>query len=233
MFVMAANFPEQGNRILVVEDEAEIRELILILLSRQGYQVSQSASVPEALQQLKSNQFGLVILDWMLPQLSGIDFLKMLPPAKNKPAVLMLTAKAEAQDIVQGLEAGADDYLTKPFEPAVLIARIKALLRRQPQNLKEEISFGKLQINPATFKVRRDSQELHLTLSEFKILLEMALHRGKVLTREHLVKIVQGEGVSVTERTVDTHVFGLRKKLDAEADWIETIRGVGYRVRAE
>lgn len=236
---MAENTLETSAQVLVVEDEAEIRELISLLLLRQGHRVQQCTTAIEALESLKKHQYDLMVLDWMLPHMSGIDLLKNMPPqeAAHKMPVLMVTAKAEPQDIVQGLEAGADDYITKPFEPAIFSARIKALLRRlaqqsQPINPNDVIRAGDLQINMASYEVSCQNQTIHLTPSEFKILSTMALNRGRVLTRDQLIEVVQGEGISVTGRTVDTHVFGLRKKLGACSDWIETIRGVGYRVKA-
>lgn len=234
---MVESTPESSAQVLVVEDEAEIRELISLLLLRQGHRVQQCATAIEAMETLKKNQYDLMVLDWMLPHMSGLDLLKNLPqnPSQKMP-VLMVTAKAEPQDIVQGLEAGADDYITKPFEPAVFSARIKALLRRltsQPstQNEGDLIRIGDLTVNLASYEVTLNGSQVHLTPSEFKILSSLAVNRGRVLTRDQLIEIVQGEGISVTGRTVDTHVFGLRKKLGASGEWIETIRGVGYRVK--
>lgn len=226
-----------GAQVLVVEDETEIRELMSLLLLRQGHRVQQAASVFEAKDCIRKNQFDLIIVDWMLPHVSGIELVKEIKTNKSiSTPILMVTAKAEASDIVQGLEAGADDYITKPFEPAVFQARIKALLRRLSNvadlNLeKESIQIGQLVINLATYETKLHNELIHLTPSEFKILSTMASQRGRVLTRDYLVEIVQGEGISVTGRTVDTHVFGLRKKLGDCADWIETIRGVGYRIK--
>jgi DNA-binding response OmpR family regulator len=234
---MAGNTPETSAQVLVVEDETEIRELISLLLLRQGHRVQQCASAIEALEKLKTNKYDLMILDWMLPHMSGLDLLKNLGTDKtNKVPVLMVTAKAEPDDIVQGLEAGADDYVTKPFEPAIFSARVKALLRRAStgsENVsgKGNIAIGPLTLNTETYEVRLHSELVHLTPSEFKILATLAASQGKVLTRDHLVSVVQGEGISVTGRTIDTHVFGLRKKMGEASDWIETIRGVGYRVK--
>lgn len=234
------------SQILVVEDETEIRELISLLLLRQGHKVQQCGSAFEAIACLKREQFDLIVLDWMLPQMSGIEFMRFLKDASLRagggespaPAVLMVTAKAEPQDVVEGLEAGADDYVTKPFENSVLSARVKALLRRAQLQRAETLSsdliaVGGIVLNQATYEVKVNNEPVHLTPSEFKILAQMMLNRGKVLTRENLIEVVQGEGISVTGRTIDTHVFGLRKKLAAESEWVETIRGIGYRVRAE
>jgi len=236
---------EHSAQILVVEDEAEIRELISLLLLRQGHRVQQCGTANEALESLKKTHYDLMVLDWMLPQMSGVDLLKILAGRSDlqasfpRPPVLMVTAKAEPQDIVLGLEAGADDYITKPFEPNVFTARVKVLLRR---NVKPKaptpavgdiLRMAELSINLATYEVKCGAETIHLTPSEFKILATMGSHQGRVLTRDQLIEKVQGEGISVTGRTIDTHVFGLRKKLGECSEVIETIRGVGYRVKAE
>lgn len=224
--------------VLVVEDEIEIRELMSLLLLRQGHTVKQCASVPEAMDCLKKSQFDLIVLDWMLPQVNGIEMLKSMPQSDGRPPVLMVTAKAEPQDIVTGLEAGADDYVAKPFEPSVFNARVTALLRRSGQ-LKdkkanqETLQFGSMVIDLKAYEVRIQGQVVHMTPSEFKIIAYMGQNAGRVMTRDHLISIVQGDGISVTGRTIDTHVFGMRKKLGECADFIETIRGVGYRMKSE
>lgn len=228
-----------ASQILVVEDEGEIRELISLLLLRQGHTVQQCGSAVQALESIKKNKYDLIVLDWMLPQMSGVELLRAWPASVIKSPVLMVTAKAEPQDIVQGLEAGADDYITKPFEPGVFTARVKALLRRS-QTLKQKpttpsdlILIGELSIHMTSYEVKCQNDLIHLTPSEFKILTTMAQNQGKVLTRDQLIEVVQGEGISVTGRTVDTHVFGLRKKLGECSEWIETIRGVGYRIKGQ
>ena len=228
----------ETQQILVVEDEADIRELLSLLILRQGHTVKQCSSGVQALEVLTSQfsrPFDLVILDWMLPDLSGIEVLQALRKQGSTMPVLMVTAKADPESIVQGLESGADDYVTKPFDPTVLMARIKALLRRSQEKLSSEdadvLRFGDLTMNLQSHEVHCHGEELHLTPSEFKILASMAQNQGRVMTREQLIAVAQGEGVTVTGRTIDTHVFGLRKKLGACADWIETIRGVGYRIK--
>jgi DNA-binding response OmpR family regulator len=240
-------------QVLIVEDETEISDLILLHLKRAGLTGDCAPSVEQARHLLKDRKYDLIILDWMLPGVSGVDFLKQLRsgrglgPAQTQghgPAqasVLMVTAKAEASNIVEGLDAGADDYLAKPFEPSVLMARVKALLRRhavgnQPGQAKKSSSIyqlGRLHVNAETYDVNCGDEEIHLTPSEFKLLLALCKNRGRVLTRDALIDLVQGEGVSVVGRTIDTHVFGLRKKIGACSDTIETIRGVGYRVKPE
>lgn len=234
---------ETGDKtpILVVEDESEIRDLIALHLRRDGHQVDAVGSAEEAMPLIKSKHYGLLALDWMLPGSSGVDIAKELRRTSGRDdlAILMVTAKAEPADIVQGLEAGADDYLSKPFEPSVLVARVRALLRRYKRgtgtsaNASEMavVKIGQLALYPESFEAKCGDEPIQLTPSEFKLLMALGTNRGRVLTRDSLIEQVQGEGVSVVGRTVDTHVFGLRKKLGACADVIETVRGIGYRVK--
>lgn len=230
---------EPQRNILVIEDEREIRELMALHLLRQGFKVQECASVEEALMSLDRAHFDLVVLDWMLPGQSGIDFLERYQNRKQDSSVLMVTARAEPEDIVFGLEHGADDYLMKPFEPSVFLARVRALLRRSEafRNLRQQesevLSLGGLQIDLRTYEVRLKDQAMHFTPSEFKLLVSLIQSQGKVLTRDHLIEQIQGEGVNVIGRTIDTHVFGLRKKLGEWGDRVETIRGVGYRVKVD
>lgn len=227
-------------RILVVEDEHEIRDLIVLHLKREGLDVDAVASAEEAKDLIATNRYSLLALDWMLPGASGVEVTRDLRKKADGAdvAILMVTARAEAQDIVEGLEAGADDYLSKPFEPAVLLARVRALLRRNKRGTAVEnegglqvVRIGTLSLYPETFEAKCCESPIQLTPSEFKLLIALAGSRGRVLTRDSLISQVQGEGVSVVGRTVDTHVFGLRKKLGDCADIIETVRGVGYRVK--
>jgi DNA-binding response OmpR family regulator len=226
------------KNILVVEDDNEIRELIVLQLRGDGYIVDEASSGEVALQKIKKGLFDLVVLDWMLPGLDGIEVTKALKAGAIQTAsripILMVTAKVESDDIIRGLESGADDYVTKPFDLAVLKARVKALLRRGSGEVTdssyEEIKFGDLTIDLKSHGVRCQSEPISLTLSEFKLLTALAQNRGRVLTRDQLINLIQGDGVAVIDRTVDTHVFGLRKKLGLCADLIETVRGVGYRI---
>lgn len=225
-----------SSKILVVEDEADIRELISLHLRRAGYVVDEAADGLSALQKVSHTEYALLLLDWMLPEVNGLDILKKVRSdrIKEKTPVLMLTAKATASDIVMGLETGADDYLTKPFEPAVLSARVKALLRRATTPVgtqtNQKIVLGDLVIDSELHQVTLQGKELVLTPSEFKLLHALASNRGRVLTRDKLIELVQGNGVAVIDRAIDTHVFGLRKKLGEAADFIETVRGIGYRI---
>ncbi len=236
----------ERKRVLVVEDEPEIRELITLHLQRENHGVDAVGSVEDATKLLRQTPYDLLVLDWMLPGSPGIEMARGIRKNSSDLPILMVTARAETADIVEGLEAGADDYLTKPFEPSVLIARSRALLRRSrrptadadvsaaaPEIKSPEIKLGNLLLNTDTYEARCGSTPMTLTPSEFKLLVALAHNRGRVLTRDSLISQVQGEGVSVVGRTVDTHIFGLRKKLGSCADVIETVRGIGYRVKSE
>lgn len=228
------------KRILVVEDEAEIRRLIVLHLRREGFDVTEVGDGEEARQiLLTAGTFDLIVLDWMLPSLSGLELTRWL--RKNliakRTAILFVTAKTESEHIATGLDAGADDYIAKPFDTLVLMARVNALLRRQDwlearaSTQPTRATLGDLTMDLNSFEVTLGGQRLDLTRSEFRLLESLLLNQGKVLSREAIIEQIQGEGVNVVGRTVDTHVFGLRKKLGEYADIIETIRGVGYRVR--
>jgi two-component system phosphate regulon response regulator PhoB len=223
--------------ILIVEDDLDIRDLIQLILTRERFQVSVVSDGETALQRLRSENFDLAVIDWMLPGLSGLDVIRALQERTEtrQIPVLMLTARAEHSDVITGLDNGADDYVTKPFDPQVLIARVRALLRRAEmaaESPMEEMVWGELKIYPNRHEVRQGEAPLHLTPYEFKLLLALVEHKGQVLTRERLISLVQGEGISVIDRAIDTHVFGLRKKLGPSAELIETVRGIGYRVKA-
>lgn len=242
MSVMGHRMAESIN-VLIVEDEDEIRDLMDLHLTRQGYRVQACSSAEEAKTKDAKNAknantkswFDLVILDWMLPGISGLEFLQNLRRDNQATRILMVTAKTEPEDIVQGLEAGADDFLMKPFDLKIFLARVRALLRRPGVAAETQgmIEIGQLKLNQSTHEVFHEGVLLHLTPSEYKLLLTMMESQGRVLTRDQLVESVQGEGVNVIARTIDTHVFGLRKKLGTWSDRIETIRGVGYRVRLD
>lgn len=222
------------RKILVVEDETDIRELIELHLLREGHSVVSTGHGSEAITKLKSESFDLAILDWMLPEVSGVEIAKEIRKTASHQnlGILMVTAKSGDADIVAGLEAGADDYLVKPFELSVFMARVRALLRRQALAEPKDapVTIGSFRIDEAAHEAFCNESPIQLTPYEFKLLLTLAQHKGRVLTRERLIAEVQGEGVAVVERAIDTHVFGLRKKLGACADIIETVRGVGYRV---
>ena len=222
--------------ILIVEDETDVRELITLHLAREGYAADESADGEDGLKKAFAKNYQLYILDWMLPKASGLELTRELRKRSSTP-ILMVTARAEATDVVVGLEAGADDYIIKPFEIPVLIARVRALLRRgqgapAPTPQTDRLSIGHVQINIPAHEATCSGQLLNLTPSEFNLLVSLARNPGRVFTRDQLIDLVRGEDVTIVSRAIDTHVFGLRKKLGPCADVIETIRGVGYRVKA-
>lgn len=229
-----------NNRILVVEDEAEIRQLIVLHLRRQGYDVFEVGNGEDAVRALSEQSFHLVVLDWMLPGMSGLEITRWIRSRSdfNVTPILMVTAKVEPEHIAAGLDAGADDYLPKPFDTLVLMARVNALIRRHQwlgsrdeQTDSAIVKVGALELLTDQYEIRLDGEKMDLTKSEYKLLESLMINQGKVLSRESLIKEIQGDGVNVVGRTVDTHVFGLRKKLKGHSEMIETIRGIGYRVK--
>ncbi len=230
---------------MVVEDDTAIAQLLKIHLTQLGFQVDVQHDADKAEIALAEQTYALCLLDWMLPTTQGIDFLKKNRAHLNGTMVMMVTAKADADSIVNGLEFGADDYLTKPFDAKVLVARVRQLMRRRLSDEKlqnsvkslntasaeaVELSFDGLSVDVAKHIVKLNETEVHLTPSEFKLLAELFRARGQVLTRDRLIDLIQGQDVSVTGRTIDTHIFALRKKIGAWSKHIETIRGVGYRI---
>jgi len=225
-----------NEKILVVDDEPDILELLKFNLSREGYRVSCAATGEEALGQVAKWTPQLMILDLMLPGIDGLEvarFLKGNPGTKEIP-IVMLTAKGEEADVVAGLELGADDYVTKPFSPRVLIARVRAVLRRRLKKPPEEGSVLKIhdmEIHPGRREVLVNEKPVQLTFTEFGILHYLARRPGWVFTRSQIVDAVRGSDYPVTDRSVDVQVVGLRKKLGAAGSFVETVRGVGYRFR--
>jgi two-component system phosphate regulon response regulator PhoB len=224
------------EKILVVEDEEEIRELVAYTLVKQGYRVIPAESGEQALRSVRSETPDLVVLDLMLPGMDGLEVCRTLKrdPETATIPIVMLTAKGEESDIVAGLELGADDYLTKPFSPRVLMARIRAVLRRkaeEPLGDQEELRIHDLTIHPGRHEVLVDGKSVVLTATEFRVLQVLAQRPGWVYTRYQIANSVHGGDYIVTDRSVDVQIVGLRKKLGDAADYIETIRGVGYRFK--
>jgi two-component system phosphate regulon response regulator PhoB len=225
------------QRILVVDDEEDILELVRYHLTREGYELVLAATGEEALKKAKGDAFSLVILDLMLPGLDGLEVARTLrsdPKTKSVP-IIMLTAKGEDADVVAGLELGADDYITKPFSPRVLSARVKAVLRRRAAGAAADdtrvITVHQLEINPGRRSVFVGGKPVALTFTEFQLLLVLARRPGWVFTRSQIVDSVRGSDYPVTDRSVDVQVVGLRKKLGPCGSYIETVRGVGYRFK--
>jgi DNA-binding response OmpR family regulator len=219
-------------KVLVVEDEIDVRELLTLHLKREGYEVTSFEDSEKALAACARNTFDLFILDWMLPGMSGLDLCKVLKTKLHVNApILMLTARADTMDKVLGLEIGADDYLTKPFEVREFVARVRVLLRRNQSSNQEVIDAFGIKVNLASKKVEIDEVEVSLTPFEFKLLSTLMAKSGTVMERSALVSLVQGADVSVVDRTIDTLILGLRKKMGTKADLIETVRGFGYRFK--
>ena len=225
------------EKILVVDDEKDILSLVEYNLKKEGYRVSCVKSGEEALESARQIRPDLMLLDLMLPGVDGLEVCKILKydTKTSHIPIIMLTAKGEESDIVTGLEIGADDYISKPFSPKVLIARVRALLRRQAREnsptASDLIQIYDLVIDPGKHKVMLNDKSLDLTFSEFKLLQLLAQRPGWVFTRYQIVDALRGEDYPVTERSVDVQIVGLRKKLGSAGKYIQTVRGVGYRFR--
>ena len=222
--------------ILVVEDEEDLRDIVIYNLERDGYKTVGVESGEEGLERAIALRPDLVILDLMLPGMNGMDVCRQLKQADDTKAIpiIMASAKGEEADIVSGLELGADDYVTKPFSPRILLARVRSVLRRSQESSKQDASslqIDGLKINTKKFQLSIDGATVDLTKSEFGILHFLASHRGWVFTRYQIVDAIRGEKYVVTERAIDVQIAGLRKKLGSHADLIETVRGVGYRFK--
>jgi two-component system, OmpR family, phosphate regulon response regulator PhoB len=229
--------PAPGDRILVVDDEADIVALVAYHLVKAGYRVSTATTGPEAVAAARQERPTLVVLDLMLPGVSGFDVLAQLrsEEATRDIAVLMLTARREEQDRIQGLSLGADDYLTKPFSPQELVLRVGAILRRMSASSTapsgDMLLIGPLRVDREAHRVSVEGEEVELTPTEYKLLLMLADRRGRVQARSLLLETVWEAAPDIQTRTVDMHVQRLRAKLGAAGDLIETVRGFGYRLR--
>jgi two-component system phosphate regulon response regulator PhoB len=225
-----------GEKILVVDDEENIRELVRYNLAREGYQVTTVGSGEEALKLACEKHPDLIVLDLMLPGMDGFAVCRQLKNDSRTAhiPIVMLTVKGEESDIVVGLELGADDYITKPFSPKVLLARIKAVLRRkekEPISESDVMTIGDLTIHPGRHEVLVQGNAVKLTSTEFRILHLMARKPGWVFTRYQIVDAARGDNIAVTARSVDFHITSLRRKLGPCSDYIETVWGVGYRFK--
>jgi len=224
----------QIKRVLIVDDESGIREMIALALEMAGYDTLEAENAQQAHAMILDEKPDMMLLDWMMPNTSGIEFAKRLrsdPTTKDLP-IIMLTAKADEDNKVQGLEAGIDDYITKPFSPKELVARLKAVLRRAtPQGQEESITRGGVTLDPVSHRVfNAEGKPLELGPTEFKMLQLFITHEDRAYTRGQLLDIVWGGNVYVEERTVDVHIRRLRKALGEELGaLIQTVRGTGYR----
>ncbi len=226
-----------NKKIVIIEDEPDILEVLSYNLKREGFEVFSATNGTEGLALVSKEIPDLILLDLMLPGMDGIEIcstIKNAPPTKNA-LIIMVTAKGEESDIVLGLGVGADDYITKPFSPKELVARVKAVMRRgvllDTSEQKEKVEVGALSIDTNKYEVTVSGNNVHLTATEFRLLHYLASHPGRVFSREQLLSRAMGDDVVVVDRNIDVHIRGIRKKMDIEPSMIETIRGVGYRLR--
>ena len=220
--------------IYIVEDEPDIRETLAYNLSQEGFKVSEFSDAESCLNKIQKKKPDLLLLDLMLPGMSGLDLCKEIRADINLKnlAIIMLTAKGEEVDRIIGFELGADDYVTKPFSVRELILRVKVILKKQTESVEsdESIEFGPIKLNLDAHEVLINNDEIVLTALEFKLLKHLVKRRGRVQTRDQLLGDVWCYSSEVTTRTVDTHIKRLREKLGTVGDYIQTVRGVGYRL---
>lgn len=228
---------KRAKRVLVVEDERDLAELLAYNLSRAGYETIAVQDGRSGLEAVNRERPDLIILDLMLPELSGMEVASKIRtnPSTASIPIIMLTAKTDEVDQVVGLTLGADDYVTKPFSFKVLQARIEAVLRRAAETTStgSMLRVGPLAVNLETHEAMIAGKPMHLTLTEFRILAALMQAGGRVLSRHHLMSKAMGPGITVTERTIDVHVTSIRKKLGDHAELVRTVRGVGYRATPE
>ena len=227
-----------NKKILIIEDDKDIRDLISFNLSNNSYKTILSEDGEKGIEKAKNEKPDLVLLDLMLPGIHGLDVCKILKTdsSLNKVSIIMLTALGQEEDIIKGLEAGADDYITKPFSFKILLARIKSVLRRKKtkeSSNKGPVNLYGVKIDPQTRQVIINENELKLTFTEFQILYLLASHPGWVFTRYQIIDKTRLDNNSVTDRSVDFQIVGLRKKMNNLGKLIETIRGVGYRFKSK
>lgn len=225
------------KKIVIIEDEPDILEVLSYNLKREGFDVFTATNGTLGLSLAEKVSPDLLLLDLMLPGLDGIEICSSIKnnPATQNTLIIMVTAKGEESDIVLGLGVGADDYITKPFSPKELVARVKAVLRRgqlvDTVPTTEKVRVGDLAIDTSKYEVTIGDKEVRLTATEFRLLHYLASNPGRVFSREQLLSRAMGDDVVVVDRNIDVHIRGIRKKMDMDPPLIETIRGVGYRLR--
>lgn len=222
------------KKILIADDEEQLRTLVKIYLETENYQVDEAVNGREALLKINREAYDLLILDLMMPEIDGWNVCRQLRRDHQELPVLMLTAKSQIEDKLEGFELGADDYMVKPFDPRELVARISAMLRRENVKHREVtwIEFSRLKIDKAARSVSANGHEIVLTVKEFDLLALMAENRGRAFSREQLLQLIWGQDFLGGTRTVDSHVKNLRGKLQVAglADWIHTVWGIGYKL---
>ena len=221
------------KQILIIEDEPDIQELLSFNLDNNGYKVYTASNGEKGLEVARKEQPDLILLDLMLPGINGLDVCRIIKSDQDTSgiSIIMLTALGQEEDIIKGLETGADDYVTKPFSLQVLEARIKSVLRRVPENIEntKTLKIHDIQIKPRTREVKINGETPELTFTEFQILHLLASHPGWVFTRYQIIDKIRGDNYPVTDRSVDFQIVGLRKKMGGKGNLIQTVRGVGYR----
>lgn len=220
------------KKVLIVDDEPSIREMIAVALEMAGYECMEADNARDAYADVVDNRPDMILLDWMLPETSGIELARRLKrdPATAEIPIIMITAKTEEDNKVQGLEVGADDYITKPFSPRELVARLRAVLRRTTQATEEPINIEGLELDPVCHRVSSHEKPLNMGPTEYKLLQFFMTHQDRVYSRSQLLDLVWGGNVYVEERTVDVHIRRLRKALgEAHDHLVQTVRGAGYR----
>ena len=221
------------KQILIIEDEPDIQELLSFNLDNNGYKVYTASNGEKGLEVARTEHPDLILLDLMLPGINGLDVCRIIKSDQDTSgiSIIMLTALGQEEDIIKGLETGADDYVTKPFSLQVLEARIKSVLRRVPENIEntKTIKIHDIQIKPRTREVKINGETPELTFTEFQILHLLASHPGWVFTRYQIIDKIRGDNYPVTDRSVDFQIVGLRKKMGEKGNLIQTVRGVGYR----
>ncbi len=218
-------------KILVIEDEKSIQQMIEYDLSQIGYEVDVASDGLTGYQKALKDSYDIIVLDLMLPGMKGLDVAKKLKEAKIKSYIIMLTAMDEEFQKIEGFEKGADDYMTKPFSPRELSARIKAVLRREKASEKmEEIEYENIHLNVLSYEASFEGKPLNLTLKEFELLAYLLNNRGLVLSRDQLLKSLWGYAYDGDTRVVDVHIFKIREKIDPQAKLIKTVRGIGYKL---
>jgi two-component system phosphate regulon response regulator PhoB len=227
-----------GERILVIEDEHDIRELIAYNLESEGYEIIKAATGVDGIEKAKRKIPDLILLDIMLPDIDGLQVCRKLKREELTMdiPIIMLTAKSEDSDVISGLELGAEDYITKPFSPRVLVARLRAVLRRNTETHETEtttIQVHEINIDVNKHEVLVGDEAINLSATEFAILGHLASNPGWVFSRNQIIDAVRGQNYPVTERSVDVQILGIRKKLGSQGRYIETVRGVGYRLKSE
>lgn len=218
-------------KILVIEDEKSIQKMIEYDLKQLGYDVDISSQGKEGLEKALAHNYDIIILDLMLPEMNGLEIASKLRNHNNKAHIIMLTAMDEEYQKIEGFEKGADDYMTKPFSPRELTARIKAVLRRKNKNISEEwVSHKSIKLNTLSYDAFIEDVQLSLTLKEFELLVYLIKNQGVVVSRDQLLRKLWGYSYDGDTRVVDVHIFKLREKVDPHAEMIKTVRGIGYKL---